>query len=852
MKHTTKPLYAQLRIWHFLVLVSVLTLALLGRPPDSQIGWLTEQPGLTRWSSPRFTTPGQAVGLNHRQDASWHYLADSWLPPCLRSLLLMGLWSVTGRRWPAILVVWPWLVWLWQGLVVVWPELARQPGWQRGYRLLWQGQHVVVCSALSLGISLWLCQVLASPVGWEARRIQASERLSWPMPGGRCWPQGQYWGVSLGCLVCGQPEAWVEVEAEVDGSYSATLCGHFSMHIAGDDRFQQRLAILFLRQLEGPGPQRSGRRTRDGRTPFVSQEKLSAWFDIPQPHLSLYEKYWREKDWANLLSLKTAAVLSGDLIARIVAVFVTFPWWDVDKVRDHLQRQGVQVSEPQVRQAAEQSGWSQLRQALLKRYELTAHSFRPRDNWLVADLLALLQTLVSKLEAGQTLTREEYLSVADLQALATQVGLSTAPPLKALPWLLCVERMVFGHWQEVTDDSVRCIYCGSTHVVRKSKKARLKKYYDAEGKLQTVEVYRYYCRNPACDKGSFTHLPPGLLPYSPYRTQAHLLVLQMYGWGRSTYRCTAQALAVTNMTAYRWLSAWGYALLPVAALFGVVKSSGVVGIDEKYVLVPKNDKPAATMRRWMYAYFAVDVHTYDLLHIALYPHNDQDSACAFLLALRAKGYHPRVVVTDLRQDYGPVIAQVFPTAQHHECISHALQNVQQHVKDVYGPGYADTHPEAKALKQAIYRIFDARTKRTAQERYEAVMADRKHYVADIPAAAAIFDFLERHWPTLVNGIESQCIPTTNNTVELVILRFDQHYQNFRGFESINSARLFLAVFEKLYRFTPFSQDAQPSIRGKCPLQLAGYDISQVPMASLCAALSINWPVEAPHSHVPNQ
>jgi len=50
--------------------------------------------------------------------------------------------------------------------------------------------------------------------------------------------------------------------------------------------------------------------------------------------------------------------------------------------------------------------------------------------------------------------------------------------------------------------------------------------------------------------------------------------------------------------------------LPVAALFGLVRSSGVVGIDEKYVLVPKNDKPAGKMRRWMYVYLAVDVWTY--------------------------------------------------------------------------------------------------------------------------------------------------------------------------------------------------------------------------------------------------
>ena len=90
---------------------------------------------------------------------------------------------------------------------------------------------------------------------------------------------------------------------------------------------------------------------------------------------------------------------------------------------------------------------------------------------------------------------------------------------------------------------------------------------------------------------------------------------------------------------------------------------------------------------------------------------------------------------------------------------------------------------------------------------------------------------------------------TNNTVELVIRRFDQHYQNFCGFESIESAQLYLGVFEKLYRFTPFSQDAQLRIRGKSPLQLAGYDVSRIPMATLCSGMSIDWPTEI--SLVPN-
>jgi len=162
-----------------------------------------------------------------------------------------------------------------------------------------------------------------------------------------------------------------------------------------------------------------------------------------------------------------------------------------------------------------------------------------------------------------------------------------------------------------------------------------------------------------------------------------------------------------------------------------------------------------------------------------------------------------------------------------------------------------TCPEALALKQEMYAIFEAQTKRTAEKRYAEVLAQREKYVQETAGAAVLFDFLERHWPKLVNGIESELIPRTNNTVELVIRRFDQHYQNFCGFDTLESAQLFLGVFEKVYRFTPFSQDAQPRLRGKCPLELAGYDILQVPMAALCAGLSVDWPLEVAQDHVPN-
>jgi hypothetical protein len=297
----------------------------------------------------------------------------------------------------------------------------------------------------------------------------------------------------------------------------------------------------------------------------------------------------------------------------------------------------------------------------------------------------------------------------------------------------------------------------------------------------------------------------------------------------------------------------------VAALFGLVRSSGVVGVDEKYVLVPpgptaragKNDKPEGERRRWIYVYLAVDVHTYDLLHVAIYPHNTRQSAHVFLLALRAKGYHPQVVVTDLRRDYGPVIAQVFPQAQHHECLFHAEQEISRYLRDTLGRDYAQQHPEAEKVRAEIVQIFQVQTKQMAETRHAALLARRKAVMQIEPALEWVFEFLEQHWPYLVNAVENDWIPATNNAAEMVIRRFDQHYQNFCGFESIETARVYLGVFEKVYRFTPFSDDAQARVRGRSPLQLAGYDLGQMPMNWLCRGFSLERAVTQGAEHVPN-
>ena len=247
----------------------------------------------------------------------------------------------------------------------------------------------------------------------------------------------------------------------------------------------------------------------------------------------------------------------------------------------------------------------------------------------------------------------------------------------------------------------------------------------------------------------------------------------------------------------------------------------------------------------MYVPLAVDVYTYDLLHIAIFPDENSESAQALLLEPRAKGYRPSVIVTGLRKDYGAVIAAVLPKAEHHECVFHALQAWSEQLRDAYGSNYRQKVSEAKALAEALQAIFQAKTKRTARDRYDKVLALREEYLGKTPKVATVFDSLERHFPRLVNAVESEHIPLTNNAVELVIRRFEQHYRAFCGFESIETAESYLALFELVYRLSPLSPDARPHLRGKCPLELAGYDVGKLPIAQTWRAFSPNQPSQQP-------
>jgi transposase-like protein len=668
-------------------------------------------------------------------------------------------------------------------------------------------------------------------------------------------PQGGIGGLWMmgGCIKMADG-AWARGEIMKDGTRRLEMKGHFILTFKPRDFFEERILLVLMRRL------RTSQSTPGH--PFLRQEWLAEWFGTYQELISRWEGYAREGGLQKLSGEYDGWVLTPEMGQSILEIWVPNFWLSASQVRERLLAEGhiasaEEISLTSIHQVARDTGFAEVRRLLSQIFEFTPDGPQWRDKVLLDRLFELNEALMARLQAGEGLPSQLTL---EAEALKKAVGTPVTPLKKTLPLTYRLQRAIFGQWQEIEDGQALCPHCGSSLIARKENTPRSKKYRDSEtGQWRQVEGYRCYCLDPSCSFDTFTDYPEGVRLFSQWTVDTVIWAVMVYMHLRTTYRRAADVIGVSHVTLWRWCMMVGEQALPIATLFGMVRCSGVIGFDEKWVLVPKNDKPEGKRKRWMYAYLAVDVFTYDLLHIDIYPHNGKAEARAFLQALKTKGYSPQVIVTDMNRDYSEPIRAVFPKVMHHECVFHALQWAQRLVKEVYGNDYAQTHPEAVVLKEKIYRIFKANSRKTVNRRYREVMALKEEYMAQMPDAQRIFYFLECHFPKLVNAVENPLVPLTNNTVELVIRRFDQHYQNMCGFDSIETARKHLYLFELSYRFTPFVRDNKKDrerppdqrIGGKCPLQLAGYDISQIPIARILRGQLLGWPPQTLQELLPS-
>ena len=181
-----------LRILQVWIVLGMLGNALMGEVREEQGGWELAQ------KSERGA--GAMVGRNCGRRWGRISRRASWQVALLRSILLLTLWEVIGEVGPGWIAVLPWMIWLI-------PDHRGVMG--RVRRLLWEVQRIILIGYLGLGV-------------WHLLGSEIETALN-----GGSW-------LGMGCIWCGSEEAQVRVEQLGDGSYQASLCGHFTIQVDGE------------------------------------------------------------------------------------------------------------------------------------------------------------------------------------------------------------------------------------------------------------------------------------------------------------------------------------------------------------------------------------------------------------------------------------------------------------------------------------------------------------------------------------------------------------------------------------------------------------------------------------------
>lgn len=245
---------------------------------------------------------------------------------------------------------------------------------------------------------------------------------------------------------------------------------------------------------------------------------------------------------------------------------------------------------------------------------------------------------------------------------------------------------------------------------------------------------------------------------------------------------------------------------------GINKDVRVIGIDEKWIKIKE------TKNKWSYLFKAVDMDSGDILYVDVFENRNDMNTKIFLLGLKARGYNPEFIVSDLYAGYTRMIPEVFGRrVKQVHCFIHFCKNLYSHFQDVYGKKFKEKNPDAYRIYVQFRNIFQCKSAKTARKRYfEAFTLESSH-----PEAEKIFSYLKNHFRHMMYPLEYANVPQTNNITEGVIKRFCRQIKNSCGFESVESARLFLRAYQVVYRMTPYRKDNKnKDIRGKLPVEVS--------------------------------
>jgi hypothetical protein len=564
-------------------------------------------------------------------------------------------------------------------------------------------------------------------------------------------------------------------------------------------------------------------RDGDGRKVF-NQAEVGELFGLSRQMTNRRKRLVEEtQDLGPLVKREYEKSVLTDAVMNRIAEIVAQDWWKADEeIAEQLLSEGMvrKISAGTVRKGLSRIDGRLLRKAVRDRVSQGDGTAQMCQGYLVKRLLRLVEEI---LHLGRDEHREQYLDLKNFAEKTQQerskrgryrrdVEQEPVYAQQSQGRRKNILRMAIEEgWDMFKERPVCCPDCLSVAVRRKQRRPRT--YKNGGCRVEEISSEQYVCNNPDCSTRTFTKLPNHLERWAQadffLKRKVFALVFHVRGSFRRSvdYVCfETNGSGPAWTTALEWIRKAGREAVRIDSILPI-RWSGVLGLDEKWV---------KRFGEWVYIYEAIDIETGLPILKRVFPECNGQNARAVLLEIKARGYLPKTIVTDLIANYDKPIQDIFPNAVHQKCLFHAEKDARKLVR-TYLPTDAN-----KATRRQLYillrDLFSTTDTVDLQSQITRLLWAREHFPSQ---AAPVFNMVERIAPCLSQAREDTDIPTTNNATESAIKEFDALYRTTYGYSSIPALQDFLDAYTIYLCFRKYASGPH---KGLCPLEVAGHDI----------------------------
>ncbi|HEB29961.1 MAG TPA: DDE domain-containing protein, partial [Spirochaetes bacterium] len=361
--------------------------------------------------------------------------------------------------------------------------------------------------------------------------------------------------------------------------------------------------------------------------------------------------------------------------------------------------------------------------------------------------------------------------------------------------------------------------CPDCHSCRIKLIFKRKRWYkDEKGKKIQSYSRIYRCWNPECRTKYFTRPPEGVELYARVHREVKKMTFRWIFHLRGSLirvrdELKEHGIEVDLTTVLRWLKKAGEECVNTLSLCRQEDWEQPLCVDEKWIKVRS---------KWCYVFTAVGTIVTDLLAVDLFFHKDKQAMRTFLYMLKALGFRPKSITTDLLMGYEEVVMEVFPDCIYHQCVIHAGRDAKRIVRTAL-PNEGDEEWNVRLTKR-IRILFKSKKIKQIKKRYFKIMGLREQAPESV---SGVFDMLKKYFPKLCQSVLRKDIPKTTNPVERAIGEFEERYHLTKGFTSFYYAQFFIKAYQIYYRLRKISFGR---FRGKSRLELKGNPLGKLSFA----------------------